>query len=463
MQSDIHVTGVQLYFLPVHMRLPLKFGSQTLTQITCARVAMRVDDAQGKTAIGWGETPLSVQWVWPSNTSYDLRHEALKQFCIDLAEAWCNFSVSGHPMEIGHAFMQTSLLQLQEKTNSKLSEPMPHLAALVACSAFDLALHDAFGILHNVPTYETYNAKFMNKDLGHFITPAADANVNFAGKYPSDFLLEKPLQSLPVWHLVGGLDALDASELNGDEPRDGYPVHLEEWIERDGLQCLKIKLRGNDAAWDLQRIIRIGAIAKKMQLPWFTTDFNCTVTDPQYVLDILDAIAKHDHALLEKILYIEQPFPYDLHANQIDVRSVSKRKPLYLDESSHDWELIRLGRKLGWTGVALKTCKTQTGVLLSYCWAKAHGMGIMVQDLTNPMLAAISHCQLAAHTQTLMGIESNAMQFYPRASDAEAALHIGVYQRRHGKLDLHTLGGAGLGYRIEKINRVLPGPIVDHM
>ena len=39
----------------------------------------------------------------------------------------------------------------------------------------------------------------------------------------------------------GGLD-LDESELKGDEPQDGYPVHLEEWIEADGLNCLKIKL-----------------------------------------------------------------------------------------------------------------------------------------------------------------------------------------------------------------------------
>ena len=42
---------------------------------------------------------------------------------------------------------------------------MPWLAALVACSAFDLALHDAYGILLGRPTYETYDARFMNADL----------------------------------------------------------------------------------------------------------------------------------------------------------------------------------------------------------------------------------------------------------------------------------------------------------
>jgi hypothetical protein len=74
------------------------------------------------------------------------------------------------------------------------------------------------------------------------------------------------------------------------------------------------------------------------------------------------------------LLYIEQPFPYDLETHRLDVRSVSARKPLFLDESAHDWRHVRLGRELGWTGVALKTCKTLTGAVLSLCWARAHGM-----------------------------------------------------------------------------------------
>ena len=52
------------------------------------------------------------------------------------------------------------------------------------------------------------------------------------------------------------------------------------------------------------------------------------------------------------------------------MHAVSARKPLFMDESAHDWRLVRLGRGLGWTGVALKTCKTQTGALLSLCWAQ---------------------------------------------------------------------------------------------
>jgi hypothetical protein len=160
------------------------------------------------------------------------------------------------------------------------------------------------------------------------------------------------------------------------------------------------------------------------------------------------------------ILYVEQPFPYALEENRIDVHSVSARKPLFMDESAHDWRLIKLGRSLGWTGVALKTGKTQTGALLSLCWAKAHGMTLMVQDLTNPMLAQIPHVLLAAHAGTIMGVETNAMQFYPEASLAEAKVHPGLYQRRNGRVDLTTLQGAGFGYDVERIHRPLPSAAV---
>ena len=123
-------------------------------------------------------------------------------------------------------------------------------------------------------------------------------------------------------------------------------------------------------------------------------------------------------------------------------------------------KLITLWRSLGWTGVALKTCKTQTGALLSLCWAKAHGMYLMVQDLTNPMLAQIPHVLLAAHAGTIMGVETNAMQFYPDASLPEAAVHPEIYRRRKGSVDLATIRGPGFGYRLEEIDRTLPETVV---
>lgn len=457
---DITPQAVSVTFLPVETRVPLKFGPETLTHVTCARVCMHVSDGSGKLAEGWGETPLSVQWVWPSALGYEERHQALKDFTLSLAEAWAAFDVTGHPIEVGHAFIEEALPALLDAFNAKREgkEPMPWLAALVCCSAFDIALHDAYGMVHKLPVYETYNSDFMTTDLSAFLTPAEGADVSFGGTYPSDFLDFPRADRMPAWHLVGGKDLIDPSELTGEEPDDGYPVLLADWIAQDGLKCLKVKLRGNDAAWDYDRLVKVGEIALDGGVQWLTSDFNCTVTDPAYVNDILDRLVAEHPRIYGMILYVEQPFPYELEEHPIDVHSVSARKPLFLDESAHDWQLIRLGRSLGWTGVALKTCKTQTGALLSLCWAKAHGMTLMVQDLTNPMLAQIPHCLLAAHAGTIMGVETNSMQFYPDASKPEEKVHPGVYKRREGVVDLSTIRGPGFGYRLDEIDRDLPEP-----
>jgi hypothetical protein len=219
-----------------------------------------------------------------------------------------------------------------------------------------------------------------------------------------------------------------------------------------------VKLRGTDLAWDYARLVRVGRMGLETGMRWMSADFNCTVGEPGYVNEIIDRLLQDEPEIYGKSLYVEQPFAYELEHDMLDVRSVSARKPLFLDESAHDWEFVKLGRRLGWSGVALKTCKTQTGALLSLCWAKAHGMPLMVQDLSNPMLAILPHVRLAAHAGTIQGVECNGMQFYPEASLPEQAAHPGIYQRREGLLDLGTLGGSGFGYRLDQINRHLPEP-----
>ena len=129
-RTDVRPAKVYVYFLPVAMRVPLKFGPETVTAVTCARIRMQVRDLAGNPADGWGETPLSVQWVWPGALSYEERHAAMKNFTLNLASAWQEFDYSGHPLEIGHAFQDQVLARLLAEFNvqRKNAEPMPWLA-----------------------------------------------------------------------------------------------------------------------------------------------------------------------------------------------------------------------------------------------------------------------------------------------------------------------------------------------
>ena len=154
-RTDVRVIGASLYLIPVQTRVPLKFGPETLTSVTCARVRIEIRDKDGRTAHGWGETPLSVQWAWPSTLSVAERQDAMIRFCKELTTALSQADVWGHPLEIGHSFLQTLLpaLRLRFNEGADPSRRIPLLASLVCLSAFDIALHDAFGVLHDCLLY----------------------------------------------------------------------------------------------------------------------------------------------------------------------------------------------------------------------------------------------------------------------------------------------------------------------
>ena len=75
--------------------MPLKFGGESVSHVNCLRVSAEVVDSRGQQATGWGETPLSVTWAWPSGTlSYEARFEAMVAFCkhaaayVEVARRW---------------------------------------------------------------------------------------------------------------------------------------------------------------------------------------------------------------------------------------------------------------------------------------------------------------------------------------------------------------------------------------
>jgi len=151
MKTDISPVSVDVYFIPVATRVPLKFGTQVVTHVTCVRVCVTVANKEGQKAQGWGETPLSAEWAWPSSSlGHNERNEVMEDFCRMLAQAWVEFDRHGHPMELGHGFIESILPGLLEQLNGKWTEkvgPMPHLAALVCSSAFDVAMQNIDGMV----------------------------------------------------------------------------------------------------------------------------------------------------------------------------------------------------------------------------------------------------------------------------------------------------------------------------
>ena len=180
--TDIRPVSVKLYFLPVKTRVPLKFGPETLTQVTCARAAMTVEDRAGAARpSGGARRRLSVQWVWPSALAYEERHEALEGVLPPTgASLGRASSTPGIPWKSATRFLNDSSARLVAAVQPHArapAEPMPWLAALVCCSAFRPGrCTTPMACSHGAPTYETYNAEFMNRDLAHYLQPAPEAD-----------------------------------------------------------------------------------------------------------------------------------------------------------------------------------------------------------------------------------------------------------------------------------------------
>ena len=76
-----------------------------------------------------------------------------------------------------------------------LAEPIPKLCTLVTASAFDAAVHDAFGKVHGVNCYSTYGPDFMSHDLAHYLGP------EFQGEHLSQYisLTQSPACRSTTW------------------------------------------------------------------------------------------------------------------------------------------------------------------------------------------------------------------------------------------------------------------------
>src|SRR5439155_5075846 len=157
---------------------------------------------------------------------------------------------------------------------------------------------------------------------------------------------------------------------------DGLPATLPEWIRRDGLVRIKIKLQGDDLSWDVERTLAIDRIASSLRLAGarsgqaaadmaYCLDFNERCPDVQYVLECLRRIRSRSPQGFRRILYVEQPTARDLKANRQNVMHEAARlRPVVIDESLTDLESLLLAREMGYTGVALKACKGQSQTVL---------------------------------------------------------------------------------------------------
>ena len=366
--TDIRIAEVVHGYEDYVYRAPYKFGGRVVDRVTLLNVHCRVTTRNGQTAWGFGSMTMGNMWAFPSATmSYDTTLEAMKALASRIARLAGDCPEIGHPLDIAHVLEPECLKAAAEvSAERKLTEPIPKLCTLVVASPFDAALHDAFGKVHRRNVYDTYGPDLMTHDVSRYLGP------EFHGARLDRALLPKRRERIPVFHSVGGLDPLETSDVE-NPVRDGLPETLPEWIRRDGLVRIKIKLQGDDLSWDVERTLAIDRIASHRAsararsagrygvLPGFQR----ALPDAQYVVECLSRIRARSPEGFKRILYVEQPTARDLKANRQNVMHEAARlRPVVIDESLTDLESLVLAREMGYTGVALKACKGQSQTVL---------------------------------------------------------------------------------------------------
>jgi L-alanine-DL-glutamate epimerase-like enolase superfamily enzyme len=418
MQVEIVESSVE--FLERPFVKPLRLSSGVITEITEARASVRVR-VGGREATGRGAIYLSDLWAWPDATlSHDVRDGALRELCREIAlrlREYCG-GETHHPLELG--------LRLHERI-SVVESPVGTLLARAMCaSPFDAAIHDAAGIAMGRSAFD-----FYEEDVG---LPSADRYFPGLGATAAiRKCLVAPRRELDAWVIVG--------------PDDSLQADFAGTVAKHGYRCFKLKVLGRDNARDAQRTVAVYRAAKQcgVDLPRLSVDSNEANPDAESVLDYLLRLRELDAEAFDALGYLEQPTGRDIRKSQYNWSKVAALKPVMLDEGLTSLDLLPEARASGWSGLALKTCKGHSFVLVAAAWAREHGMLLSMQDLTNPGLAAIHAALVASRLETINGVELNSMQYTPAANTDWLPRLSDLFEARDGVHRLPGVAPVGLG------------------
>lgn len=438
------VRSVDIGYEDFLYRVPIKFGGRAVDRVTLLNVHFTVEGKDGRSAKGFGSMPLGNVWSWPARSmSYDQTLQAMKNLAGRIAALYRAYSDYGHPVEITTA-VEPEYRKAARELSAKLPEAIPTLCSLVTASPFDCALHDAYGKYHGRSAYELLGPEFLPQDLSHYL------GREFRGERLSSYIRPKPVDKLPLYHLVGALDPITASDIEG-RINDGLPETLPEWIRYNGLRRIKIKLAGNNMKWDVDRVVSVHRATSETQRElgvdeWFySLDFNEKCHDVSYVLEFIRKLDEGAPDALAHIQYIEQPTARDLAAHpDFDMHQAAALKPVVIDESLTGPDALLLAEKLGYSGAALKACKGISQSLIVAALAQKRKLFLCVQDLTCPGASLIESVGLAAHVPGIAAIEANARQYVPAANRGWEKKYPGVFIVKDGYVRCGQLSGPGL-------------------
>jgi L-alanine-DL-glutamate epimerase-like enolase superfamily enzyme len=409
--TDVVVREADVQFRRVELDQPFTISGRTIAWFTLALANVAVTDRRGRAARGSGASVLSVPWAWPtSDRTVEERDAAMRQ----LTRQFADRVLDGEPADP---------VAIWRRLHATAPATMPPLAAMLCLGVLDNALHDAWARAADRPAYAMYTKEHLADHLGQYVDPA------LAGRYPGQFLVAARPR-LPVQHVVGVTDPLHDST--------GGEVSLVEWLARDGVRHLKIKVRGSDPEADARRIADVHQVASaEAGNVSLAVDPNEGYRDAAALGEMLDLLRAGAPDAFAAVSYLEQPFPRDHRLDRDELRRAAQGKPVLVDESLDDPARLPRLVAAGWSGVVVKAGKGQSAALLAYAYARAHSLFVTVQDLTAVDLALAHSARLASVLDlSAPQFEYNSRQYAPRGNNALATRLPDLVAVRDGTITL---------------------------
>ena len=410
--------------------------------------AVTVVDGAGRRASGYAADLLAFRW-------FDKRPQmSLADNCRDLIRTVA--VARGLYREAGRRrcaspfrlFLETH----PEIERIALAEGFNRLGAAFGSSMLERAVIDAVGRLSGRRFFELVRDGALGIELDA-ISP------ELAGREMAEFLPARPLSRLHVRHTVGLVDPITAADI-AEPVNDGLPETLEDYLERDGIGYLKIKVAGV-LADDVSRLEAIAAVlARRARRFRITLDGNeqyKTIADFLGLIEEIKGSGKLGQ-LWRQVLFIEQPLDRAV-ALEPDAKpaleALSREKPVIIDEADGWLGAFKEAAGLGYRGTSHKNCKGVYKSLHNLAFAAAHDarvgrreLFLSAEDLSNLPVVALQADLAAVALLGIDHVERNGHRYFRGLSHLSAAekadalaRHPDLYERRGDEVFLKVTAG----------------------
>jgi hypothetical protein len=432
----------------VFARMPFRFGVVTMRASPLLTLAVEIEESSGRRATGYAADFLAYRW-------FDKRpQKSLADNCQDLIQSV--HEARDLYLDAGSEGYHTAF-DLWRATGPAiearaLARDFNRLGASFGSSMLERGVIDGLGRL----TGRTY-AELVRDGLGIDLGSLCD---ELRGHEIGDFLPQRPLERLHVRHTVGLLDPISAADHGGAAVGDGLPETLEDYLDRDRISYLKIKVSGRSDD-DIARLEAIAAVlAQRDRQFHISLDGNEQYRDPDDFIDLImrikatPALAR----LYQQIMFIEQPLD---RAVALDpsvkpaLGVLSRDKPVIIDEADGWLSAFREAVDLGYRGASHKNCKgiyksLQNMALVGLRNERAGWpeLFLSAEDLSNVPVVALQADLASVALLGINHVERNGHHYFrglghlSAAEKAEAlARHPDLYERRGDEVFLKIADG----------------------